>query len=217
MLNSLNLALMSFLALAPFPALAQFKTSYVDGKPFSTGCSPDHCLFALPIYITAEPHSIDDAVAECTNSDLCQAAVVAAAAYVGIDPATMKQAMDAYNVGHRVLSGDQAGSEHHIYFDAPPGYVFCAMAWHTWSVTSGSTVSGSIRHDRRQVGFYANVPVNDWLEGKSWTKTMVQLHAIREGLDWGCSTPIAQNEWGVVIFDENGGSALSGGTFYEYP
>ncbi len=196
-------------------ALAQYATTRVDGRPFTTGCSNDHCFLAVPIYITTEPENIDKAVADCANADICRAAVVALAAYAGIDPSTVNQALSVYGKAYRILSGRAAGNEHWIYVDAPPNHVFCNIAWHTWSVTPGSTVSGSFRNDRRQAVFYANVPRKRWLEGRSWTKTMVQLHSIRNGVRADCMRQLAQNEWGNVMFDENGGSALTGGKFWD--
>ncbi len=204
-----------FLFLSCSPCWAQFSTQYVDGKPFTSGCSQDHCFFPVPIYITAEPHNIDKAVADCANADVCRGALVAIAAYAGMEPSSVDQALSAYGTAYPILTGNSGGNEHWIYFDAPPDFVFCTIAWHTWSVTSGSTVSGSFRHDRRQAGFYANVPVNGWLEGSSWTKTMVQLHAIRNGTSANCSSPIDSNSWGTVMFNENGGSSLSGGQFWD--
>ncbi|WP_162630771.1 hypothetical protein [Paracoccus endophyticus] len=137
------------------------------------------------------------------------------AAYAGIEPSSVNQVMTAYGQAHRILTGGAGGNEHVVYVDAPPGYVLCNIAWHTWSVSGGSTVSGTYRSDRRQARFYANVPVQGWLSGRSWTKTMVQLHFLRDGFPWNCSGWHYQDQYGYVMFDQNGLSALSGGAFFQ--
>lgn len=208
----------TFFLLAVFfgiPAYAQFSTQYVADRPFTNGCSVEHCFLSLPIYITAEPENIDKAVADCANAVLCRGAIVALAAYAGLDPSTVNQVISAYGQAHSILSGGVAGNEHFIFVDAPPGYVLCNIAWHTWSVTPGSTVSGTIRYDRSQVRFYANVPVNRVFQGRSWTKTMIQLHYVANGVRFDCMSPMLQDQYGFVMFDENGGSPLSGGRFWD--
>jgi hypothetical protein len=188
-------------------ALGSMQSHCAAGERWVTGCRDDHCFTTLPINITAEPQNIWKVISDCSNSAVCKEAAKAAAVYFGAPPDAVEAAFAGYERDAApVLSGrGGGGNEHWINFRAKPGHKLCSMKWKVWSVSGGSTISGSVDAARYLATFYANVPRRGFAQGRSWLKAIVQIHSIRERSYGDNECPQSQ-----VIFDTNGGSPLSG-------
>lgn len=192
-----------------------------DGK-WRSGCdSSMRCFFTFPISVTANPQKVNKVIMDCVNNNACVAVLNLVSAELGVPPGEIAAVAKLYGTATQFENIQNAGNEHTLGFDLPSGLYACTMYWNFYSHVGGSTISGSFARDRHQVGFYLNVPVQNFLAGRSWMNGFVEVYAHSSKTDSGCYHPDPNNntgmnkpvEWssGFTVFNTNGGDTDHGG------
>lgn len=200
------------LPLLSTPTLSDIRHYNAHGTWWALGCQDGECFMVYPIDITTESRNIGHVITDCSNSNECRALIAIAAAAVGADPQEADDALQNYGTIANMINGESIGNQHWVNVEAPPGMILCTIKWHVYALNGESTISGTVSHDRKRLMLYANVPEKGYFEGRNWLHALIGIHwrDMQNLGQGGCDPGLWATAEGLVVFDTNGVSVLSG-------